>query len=407
MLDPIRTGAWLTAERARVYSALVAVLGFAALAVVWTTGQGMTDRFGRPIGTDFSGVWTAGRMLLAGDATGLFDPATHFAFQRQVHGNPGIDVYGWHYPPFFLVIAAVLALLPYLPALAVWQAATFAFYLAAIRAISPPLAGVTLAAIGFPAVVVTVGHGHNSFLTAGLLGFGLLLLERRPIVAGLLIGLLAYKPQFGLVLPVVMLAGGHWRAALAAAATVLGLTAATTAWLGMDVWHAFLKGAEFTRAVILEEGSTGWYKIQSTFSALRSFGAPLPLAYGGQFLVTGVVLLALALASFRGADRRIVAAMTAVGALLATPYCLDYDMALLGPAIAFVVAHGVDKGFADYEKSLLAFVWLLPLLARPVMMQTGLPVGVAGMAVFFAFLAVRAAGSKAHVVSQEWRPVRG
>lgn len=407
MLDAIRTGAWLTPERARVYAALVAVLGFAALLFVWATGQGLTDRFGRPIGTDFSGVWTAGRMLLAGDATGLFDPTAHFAFQRQIHGNAGIDVYGWHYPPFFLAIAAILALLPYLPALAVWQAATFALYLAAIRAISPPLAGVTLVAIGFPAVVVTVGHGHNSFLTAGLLGFGLLWLERRPVVAGMLIGLLAYKPQFGLVLPVVMIAGGHWRAAMAAAATVLGLVAATTICLGMEVWSAFLKGAEFTRAVILEEGSTGWYKIQSTFSALRSFGAPLPVAYGGQFAVTGAVLAALALASFRGVDRRIVAAMTAVGALLATPYCLDYDMALLGPAIAFAVAHGIDKGFADFEKSLLAFVWVLPLLARPVMMHSGLPVGVVGMAAFFVFLAARAVRSNPKALSQEWRPARG
>uniref|UniRef100_UPI001C087158 hypothetical protein n=1 Tax=Acinetobacter baumannii TaxID=470 RepID=UPI001C087158 len=75
-------------------------------------------------GTDFSGVWTAGRTLLAGDATGLFDPATHFAFQRQVFADPAIDVFGWHYPPFFLGVAAVLALMPYVPALIVWQAST-------------------------------------------------------------------------------------------------------------------------------------------------------------------------------------------------------------------------------------------------------------------------------------------
>ncbi|WP_163599161.1 glycosyltransferase 87 family protein, partial [Klebsiella pneumoniae] len=83
---------------------------------------------------------------------GLFDPATHFAFQRQVFADPAIDVFGWHYPPFFLGVAAVLALMPYVPALIVWQASTFAFYLAAIRAIAPPVPGVTMVAIGFPAV---------------------------------------------------------------------------------------------------------------------------------------------------------------------------------------------------------------------------------------------------------------
>ncbi|WP_164076627.1 glycosyltransferase 87 family protein, partial [Stenotrophomonas maltophilia] len=85
-----------------------------------------------------------------------------------------------------------------------------------IRAIAPPVPGVTMVAIGFPAVLVTLGHGHNSFLSAGLIGFGLVLLARRPALAGVLIGLLAFKPQFGLVLPVVLVLGGHWRAALSA-----------------------------------------------------------------------------------------------------------------------------------------------------------------------------------------------
>lgn len=407
MLEAIRTGSWLTRERARVYPTMVACFGFVALIFVWSTGGAMTDRLGRPIGTDFSGVWTAGRMLLAGDAAGLFDPATHFAFQRQVFANPAIDVFGWHYPPFFLGVAAVLALMPYVPALIVWQASTFGLYLAAVRAIAPPVPGVTMVAIGFPAVLVTLGHGHNSFLSAGLIGFGLVLLDRRPVVAGVLIGLLAFKPQFGLVLPVVLVLGGHWRAALSAAATVLALVAAATGCLGFEVWTAFVKGAAFTREVILEQGNTGWYKIQSSFSALRSFGAPLPLAYAGQFVVTGAVLSTLALMALRGADKRLTAAMTAVGALLATPYCLDYDMALLAPAIAFTVAHGVDRGFAPYEKSLLALVWLVPLLARPVMMTTGLPLGVLVMAAFFVFLAARAVAAKPEILPRHWSFARG
>jgi alpha-1,2-mannosyltransferase len=407
MLANIRSGDWLTHERARAYALIIAVIGFAGLALVWTTGGPMTDRFGRPIATDFSGVWTAGRMLLAGDPTGLFDPWTHFAFQRRTFNDPNVEVYGWHYPPFFLAVAALLAAMPYVPALAVWQASTFALYLAAIRAIAPAHRLLILVAVGFPAVFVTLGHGHNSFLTAGLLGFGLLLLPTRPIVAGICIGLLAYKPQFGLVLPVVMVLGGHWRAVAAAGVTVAAMTVAVTLWLGPEVWLAFLKGADFTRAVILEDGITGWHKIQSTFSAFRSFGAPLPLAYGAQFAVTALVVAILALMAFRGADRRLVAAMTATGALLATPYCLDYDMTILGVAVAFAAAHGVEKGFAPYEKSLLALVWIVPLAARGAMMVTGLPLGVMVMALFFGFLAARALAEKPDILAAPRRFARG
>ncbi len=407
MLSTIRSGDWLTEERARVYALMIAVIGGASLLFIWTTGGPMTDRFGRPIATDFSGMWTAGRMLVGGDTLGLFDPDSHFAFQRQVFGNPGIDVFGWHYPPFFLAIAALLALMPYVPALVVWQASTFALYLAAVRTIAPSHRLVLVAAIGFPAVFVTLGHGHNAFLTAGLLGLGLYWLGRRPVLAGICIGLLAYKPQFGLVLPVVMVLGGHWRAVASTGLTVAVMSLGVTVWLGPEVWLAFLEGAAFTREVILEQGITGWYKIQSTFSAFRSFGAPLPLAYGAQVAVTGTVIATLALTAWRGADSRLLAAMTATGALLATPYCLDYDMTILGIAVAFAAAHGVEKGFAPYEKSLLALVWFVPLAARGVMMTTGLPVGVVVMAAFFAFTARRALADTPDFLSRRWSLARG
>jgi len=407
MLASLRSGDWLTEDRARIYALMIALFGAASLVFIWTTGGPMTDRFGRPIATDFSGMWTAGRMLVGGDAVGLFDPETHFAFQRQVFANPAIDVYGWHYPPFFLAVAALMGLVPYVPALIAWQASTFALYLAAVRAIAPPHRALLVIAIGFPAVFVTLGHGHNAFLTAGLLGFGLFLLPTRPVIAGICIGLLAYKPQFGLVLPVVMLLGWHVRAVVAAGVTVLAMAAGVTLWLGPEVWTAFLKGAVFTREVILEQGITGWAKIQSTFSAFRSFGAPLPLAYGAQFAVTGLVVATLALAAWRRADHRLVAAMTATGALLATPYCLDYDMTILAVAVAFTAAHGVEKGFGPYEKTLLAAVWLLPLVARPGMMVTGVPIGVLVMALFFGLLAHRALGPDLLRFSARWSPARG
>ena len=54
---------------------------------------------------------------------------------------------------------------------------------------------------------VNVGHGQNGFLTAALLGGALHWLDRRPWLAGVLIGCLAYKPQFGVLIPVALLAG--------------------------------------------------------------------------------------------------------------------------------------------------------------------------------------------------------
>jgi alpha-1,2-mannosyltransferase len=276
----LKTGVWLTPERVKIISFMMILMSLIGLSVLWLTGESwMTDRLGRPIGTDFSGVWHAGKMVLAGQAHAVFDPIPHFEFQRQNFNNFNIDVYGWHYPPFFLGIAAFLALFPYFPALLIWQAATFALFYAAIRRIAPSHVLTPLLIVGFPAVFVTLGHGHNAFLTAGLLGFGLYFRQTRPWLAGFCIGLLAYKPQFGLILPLILLASGNFRAFAGATITVVVMTLVATGIWGIEIWYAFLKGAEFTRLVVLEEGNTGWHKIQTLFSSIPLVSEELALSF--------------------------------------------------------------------------------------------------------------------------------
>ena len=136
-----------------------------------------------------------------------------------------------------------------------------------------------LLALAFPAVLINLGHGHNGFLTAALITSALMQLQKNPTLAGVLFGLMAYKPQFGVLVPLVLLAGGYWRAFFAAAATVATLTVIVTAAFGLDVWHAFFDSLAFTREVVLERGDTGWHKIQSVFSWVRMWGGGVTLAY--------------------------------------------------------------------------------------------------------------------------------
>src|SRR3984957_15709122 len=104
-----------------------------------------------------------------------------------------------------------------------------------------------LLVLGFPSVLINIGHGQNGFLTAALLGGALVVLDRRPILAGIMIGLLIYKPQYGLMIPIALAVSGRWRAFAAAAATVAVATIATTLVFGVSVWHAFAVFSEFTR----------------------------------------------------------------------------------------------------------------------------------------------------------------
>ncbi|HET7912143.1 MAG TPA: glycosyltransferase family 87 protein, partial [Pseudolabrys sp.] len=269
VLDMLRTGAWLTRERVKlvVFGLLAAML--IAVVYVMATSNGLNDRFGRPLGTDFSNVYAAGTYVLDGNAAAPFDPSQQYAREQAIFGKD-TPFYGWHYPPYFLGVAALFAAMPYALALALWQGVTFTLYLWVTRGILkssswPGLSrpstsflstmpqdvdarhiGVRRHAVlrtaiaghdealpcptndplwlplvlGFPAVFVNLGHGHNGFLTAALFGAALLQLDRRPVLAGILFGCIAYKPQFGLLIPIVLAASGRWRVFTATAATV-------------------------------------------------------------------------------------------------------------------------------------------------------------------------------------------
>jgi alpha-1,2-mannosyltransferase len=430
----LRSGDWLTRERVRLVAFAVLIASAAGFLYLVVTTHGGVDFQGRPLGTDFSNVYAAGTYVRDGEPDAPFDLARQHAREQQIFGE-ATPFYGWHYPPFFLFVAAALALMPYGLALAVWQAVTFGLYLLTVGAIlrldrvsrfpsprgagwgqgaSPlgsesrtgpltrlaalrlrgdlsPSAGRgdhlwLLLAVAFPAVLINIGHGQNGFLTAALIGGALVMLDRRPLVAGVLFGLLAYKPQFGLMVPLVLVVSGRWRCFAAAAATVALLVLATTAAFGPQIWHAFFESTRFTRLVALEQGNTGWYKIQSVFSWARMWGASVPLAYALQGVLAAALAAALAAVWRSTAPYALKASTLCLAAILATPYTFDYDMMMLAPAIAFFAADGFARGFAPWEKTALAALWIAPLVARSVTQATLVPFGVLAMLVMFILL---------------------
>jgi hypothetical protein len=386
----LRSGQWLTAARARGYSLIL--LGLSALAMAgWiAVSDGLIDRNGKPLGTDFSSVYAAGSLTWQGRPAAAYAPAMQHAAQRAVFDGREVPFFGWHYPPFFFAVAVLVAAVPYAWGLLIWLAASLAVYLATLRAILPGRETL-LSAAAFPAVFVNIGHGQNGFLTAALLGGALHLLDRRPWLAGLLIGCLAYKPQFGVLIPIALLAGGRWGTIGAAAATVAALVGLSFITLGGGVWHAFADSLTFTQSVVLEQGGTGWEKIQSAFSAARMWGASIHLAYAVQLALALMLAASLAWLWHSEAAFELKASALATASLLATPYVLDYDLVVLAVAIAFMVRHGIGSGFRDYEISLLAAAWTVPLLSRAVAGITGIPLGLLMLLTLYVFTLRRAA----------------
>jgi alpha-1,2-mannosyltransferase len=389
----LRTGRWLTADRVRVYS-LILLAFYTIAAIGWIAlSNELIDRNGKPIGTDFSSFYAAGSLALEGHAAAIYDMAAHFAREQQIFGA-ATPYYSWLYPPIFLLVAVPLALLPYPIALIVWQATSLALYLAVIAAVLKPLrrANAVIArlwlpvAAAFPAVFINLGHGQNGFLTAALLGAALLALPQRPIVSGILFGLLAYKPQFGLLIPIALLAAAQWRTTIAAGITVIVLAGAAALAFGADIWWAFAASTETSRKLLLEQGDVGFEKMQSVFAAIRLWGGGIPLAYLAQGAASVAAIGSVAWMWRTSEDRELKAAALMIATLLASPHALDYDLTILGPAMAFFVASSWSNGLRDFDMTVLAAVWIAPLLTRGIAGATGIPLGLIAIMALFALV---------------------
>ena len=338
----------------------LAVINACYFPVAYISGMWIWEAGGLGIPTDFVNVWAAGRLVLDGHPALAYD----WDIQRQIElallGQDFPGYFAWHYPPPFLFVASLLAMLPYSTAFIGWMIASFIPYLAVMRGIVGRPFGLMCAA-AFPMVFNNTLVGQNGFLTAALIGGTLYLLPVRPVLAGVCLGLLTYKPQYGLLFPLVLIAASHWRAFISAGVTAVALVVVSWLAFGPESWLAFFHWMPKFSQAFLTEGKATWWKLQSIFSLVRYLGGSEPLAWAFQWVLTASVATVLVLMWRSRVPYTLKAAALAVGTLLTTPYLFMYDMMVLAIPVAFLVRIGLKRGFRSYELPALGCALALSL----------------------------------------------
>ncbi len=361
MFAHLRSGAFIEPARIRRVAAALILFYVAAMAMIFATSpDGFRDYKGRPIGSDFMAIWTAGALAAEGRGADAYDPLKNFVALQAAMADETPPNLPFLHPPQVLLAAAPFSHLPYVPAWALFAALSGAAFVALSLRMAPGGSGV-LAALAAPAFFLNVANGQMGLLIAAAFAAGALTLGRRPFLAGVFFGLVAVKPQYGLLIPLALAAGGQWRAFAGAAFCVMAQAGAATLAFGIGVWPAFAGKLAYASDVLLSGGGLAWPKFVSLYGALRGIGASHDAALGGQAVFAAVIAATIALLWRSGADLRLKLAGLIAGALLASPYALDYDAALLLPAIALLLAVGLERGFAPYEKSVLALAFLAPV----------------------------------------------
>ncbi|MFZ5480271.1 MAG: glycosyltransferase family 87 protein [Myxococcota bacterium] len=351
---------------------------FAALYVLlggwWILGgEGMLDRSGKNVGVDFVTFWAGSEAALAGRAASVWDAFAMQAAQQAAIGAP-IGPYAFHYPPTFLLLCLPLSWAPYLVSFAIWCAAGTALYLAWARAAAPDPVTPGLA-LAFPGFFQNVLQGQNGLFTTALLGGALWQLDARPALAGVLLGVLSFKPHLAAAAFLAIAAGRRWRALATAVATAGVLAVASYGVLGQDAWLAFAKNGAFAVRVLETEGVLPWNRMPTVQVAAMLLGAPVAAARVLQAVAALAAAGAMVALWARGASFTARAA-SLVGALfLVTPFAFDYDQALLAipaAAIGWEVLQGRGR---RGEGWLAVAAWIAPLAVPAIAGATRVQLG--------------------------------
>lgn len=371
-------------------SFVLAIVTLAYFPTAYLTHIWIFGADGRGIPTDFVNVWAAGKLALEGHPAQAWD----WDIQKQVElallKQDFVGHFAWHYPPPFLFVASFLAQFPYAVAFIGWAAFSMVPYLAVMRAIIGRNAGLVIA-IGFPAAFLNILVGQNGFLTASLIGGMLYLMPTRPVLAGICLGLLSYKPQYGLLFPLALLAAAEWTVLFTAAIVTAVIAAVSWFAFGTESWQAFFHWIPMFSQAFLTEGRAPWFKMQSIFALVRYVGGTEQLGWIFQWALTAAVAVVLVAMWRSRLPHALKAAMLAAGSLLTTPYLFMYDLVVLGIAVAFLIRAGLDEGFARHEAMALALVFAL--LAA--FLFLGQPVGFPAILIAFGLILGRCAAWRA------------
>jgi hypothetical protein len=383
--------------------ALAVSIGILGVLSVWYQVNYVVARLAEGAHTfgDFPALWSYGRIQVIRSAVLLYDFDGLHAAQVAL-GMEARWQYPFPYPPHVLFLLRPFGFMSYETALGVWIAAQLVFYLWAVlgddgsqverfsRTVRLAMAAALLVA---PTATLTIVTGQGGFLAAGLLIGGMRRAGARPVLAGILLGLLTYKPQLGLLVPVALLAAGWWRCAASACLTIVVLVLASSAAFGWDIWLVWL------RSLV---GYQEWFSQRTMGASLRPtvtdnlgiLGAPLIVAQVAQWAVAAAAAVA-SWRCFRGGCQTLAIAALAAATCLANPHAYVYDLPMLDAAVVLLVAQRLKNGagFRIGELLLLAAVLLFPAS----MVITTMPFGTMILGAFLAMLMALQSRQRSHI----------
>ncbi|MGF6415172.1 glycosyltransferase family 87 protein [Paraburkholderia sp. MM5482-R1] len=356
---------WLTRQRLYVYSGALLLIYILApgVQILRESWQHQLS-FGNNA-RDYIAFWSASHLALQGHAAHAYSAKVLDAVEKSVLPNLK-GTLPWLYPPTFLLFLYPAALLPYEPSAWLFFGLTLIAFVVAINSIVPGKIS-TLLALAFPGVIISALSGQNGLLTASLMGFGLALLPRRPVWAGVSLGLLCIKPHLAILIPLALICSRSWRTLVVTGSIAVALSAISVGLFGVETLAAFVHSMGEIQGIVISDSKL-LPRIPTFFALARQLSMPAAAAYALQAASACLAVASVVYVWSQPAAHELRAATLVCATLAFTPYLYDYDLTWYGLVIAWYGRLGSAHGFRRYEREgliLLGFAPLMGLLVVP------------------------------------------
>jgi alpha-1,2-mannosyltransferase len=340
--------------------------------------------FGYPV--DFSAVWGAARLTLDGHPRAAYDSHAITMIQRLA-APAGEHWTLWSYPPSFQLVIAPLGLLPHAVAWCLFVVVSVIAFVGTHQALvkfgSGGRGAATILVLAFPGIALPILMWQNSLISAALFAGAALSMDRRSRVAGVLLGLLAFKPQLGLLVPIALIAGREWRALFTAGTIALFFCILATLFFGVEIWKAF-----FDRTLELKEYIQSaphlWPRIPNAYIFSRMLGLSSATAWVIQVVAISAAAASTAFVWRRNGSTPLAFAVLVTATLLALPYGFDYEFALLATPLAIIASDMSRNGGNRTEIIALLFLYTMPLFVTALAKASHFQIGF--LAILLAFI---------------------
>ena len=339
-----------------------------------------------PEHSDFATFYAVGTLVRDGQALQAYDDHTLSARILAIT-DADLDL-RWLYPPGMLLVTWPTAYFSPAVAYILWLAVGLSgMALLAWRLAPHPLSLILLPFC--PVVTYCAITGQVGFFATALAGGGFLSLERRPTLAGFLLGLLALKIQLALVVPFCLLAGRHYRALAAMAVTAALLQIPGLALTGIGGISAFLAGSPNMLASVSEDQHI-LDRLPTIYSLLVGASVSHSVALVVQTIACLATIATLWFIWRRTDDLATRSLAWAAGSLLATPFVFDYDLVIFTLPFAALAWRATHERIRPVAVAAMTLMWFSGVLVRPVAAMLGLQIAPLAIAALFAYATWRA-----------------